>query len=37
MNWGPIISVIVLGLLCWEQFAWWNRIIANDMPKDVQP
>lgn len=31
MKWAIIIPLILL--LCWEQVAWWNRIIRNDISR----
>lgn len=36
MNWGFIISVVVLVVLLVEQVMWWNRIIENDMPRKAK-
>ncbi len=33
MRWEVIIPLILTALLFVEQFIWWNRIIAKDMPR----
>ena len=33
MRWVVIIPLILTYLMLVEHFIWWNRIIANDMPR----
>jgi hypothetical protein len=33
MKWAIIIPLTVLAALYWEQVAWWNRIIRNDISR----